>query len=86
MLPLHSSGNLSSFLSPLVSRCLATVALAAQIDVKENLDLASVRTSVVVKGTIIFDSRDPWCAHISGWGGFNSWAVLSVLTVSWEDL
>lgn len=59
MLPLHSSGNLSSFLSPKVSRCLAAVALAVQIDVKENLDLDTVRTSVMVKGTIIFDSRDP---------------------------
>lgn len=65
MLPLHSSGNLPSFLSPLVSKYLAAVALAVQIDIKESLDLDSVRTSVVVKGTIIFDSRDPSCAAIS---------------------
>lgn len=50
-------GALSSFVSPLISRCLAAVALPVQVDIKENLDLDSLLILVLVKG--IFDSRNP---------------------------
>lgn len=57
-------GTLSSFVSPLMSRCLASVALPVQVikDIKEirykrNFDLDSLLISVLDKG--IFDSRNP---------------------------
>lgn len=52
-------GSISSFVAPLISRCPAAVALPAQVDIKENLDLDSLLMSVLVKGMIIFDSRNP---------------------------
>lgn len=59
VLSLQSFGTPSSFVSPLISRCLAAVALSVQVDIKENLDLDSLLILVLVKGITVFDSRNP---------------------------
>lgn len=52
-------GTLSSFVSPLISRCLAAVALPVQADVKVNLYLDRLLILVLGKDVIVFDSRNP---------------------------
>lgn len=59
VLSLRSFGIHFFIVAPLISRCLAAVALPAQVDIKENLDLDSLLMSVLVKGMITFDSRNP---------------------------